>query len=289
MYTNMEKSDWYPRCKPVRANLASLQERRRAATRLRGSSSLQGDAADTFNALELFRSDSDEFGSDIDQDSDSDGDDDGTSDSMPLSLSDERGKLHVLQALHQCQQVDIVAQTESGGSGRIDPTDVSVDAPPAGIQSVFRSPSRESAEMLLTAASRALRSAKSAYLHNEVDGQDSEHHENSADFTCNNSPAGIRAYILSLQSINSKAAEENALHANRLGVNQRVHRFRVGLLRSRFPAIVNDVADHFMLNEEQRLAYYIYAEGFLKRLRGQQLHRVRIYFGGGAGTGKSHV
>ncbi|CAN0561916.1 unnamed protein product, partial [Laminaria digitata] len=51
----------------------------------------------------------------------------------------------------------------------------------------------------------------------------------------------------------------------------------------------NDIGDHYALNEEQRLGYYTFADPYLRRQRSEPSEPIRLYIGGGAGTGKSHI
>ncbi|CAM9667640.1 unnamed protein product, partial [Ectocarpus sp. 4 AP-2014] len=49
------------------------------------------------------------------------------------------------------------------------------------------------------------------------------------------------------------------------------------------------IAQEFGLNRKQRLAFYIFANGLLAQHRPDPPEALRLYIGGGAGTGKSHV
>ncbi|CAN0287346.1 unnamed protein product, partial [Scytosiphon promiscuus] len=49
------------------------------------------------------------------------------------------------------------------------------------------------------------------------------------------------------------------------------------------------IAEEFGLNRKQRLAFYIFANGMLAQNSSTPPEALRLYIGGGAGTGKSHV
>ena len=116
---------------------------------------------------------------------------------------------------------------------------------------VVVSASRQTAASCIAAATRALKRENAAsYLHDEGD-DDYGHEAGNVPFE-SATPSAAKAYILSPRS---GSDDTSGVDAPCRDTNERVQKSDVGRLCRHFPKVVNDIADHFMLDEEQRLTY----------------------------------
>ncbi|CAM9426660.1 unnamed protein product [Laminaria digitata] len=105
-------------------------------------------------------------------------------------------------------------------------------------------------------------------------------------------PAVMDPYLLRLRT----ASEQDlSLSARRLRncrrdtTNAAVALTDVGATSASQHPAVFQIAQEFGLNRKQRIAYYVTANGLFSYQRSDGTDTLRLYVGGGAGTGKSHV
>ena len=99
-------------------------------------------------------------------------------------------------------------------------------------------------------------------------------------------------YLIHLRSTSSAGLSPSALLASndrRDRTNAEVARTDVGQAAASQHPVSFLIAQEFGLNRKQRLAFYIFANGMLAKKTSPRSDALRLYIGGGAGAGKSHV
>ncbi|CAN0560933.1 unnamed protein product, partial [Ectocarpus sp. 12 AP-2014] len=102
----------------------------------------------------------------------------------------------------------------------------------------------------------------------------------------------IHPYLIQLRDASHEGLSDQARggrDARRLATNATVSNTDVGRTSSLQHSVAVSIAQEFGLNRKQRLAFFIFANGLLAQSRPNPPEALRIYIGGGAGTGKSHV
>ena len=101
----MGDSDWDARTKPLRANIDSMQRAKRSANKLRKQKQNDTNGVDSFSMKQFFGDVSDSNTDDEDDERDAD---DMSTDTIGLSVAEQRANHHAEEALRRCQRVGIV-------------------------------------------------------------------------------------------------------------------------------------------------------------------------------------
>ena len=102
----------------------------------------------------------------------------------------------------------------------------------------------------------------------------------------------LEPFIMTLRESLSEGKSQTQIAcdtARRDRNNAEAARSAIGALTSSQHVVTQRVADEFGLNSQQRLALYIYANGMFAKQRDPSADSLRMYLGGGAGSGKSHT
>ena len=104
--------------------------------------------------------------------------------------------------------------------------------------------------------------------------------------------AVLDPYIMQLRNASSVDMPPSQIEANearRIRNNDEVARSPIGALTASQHPVAQRLAQEFGLNPKQCLAFYIYAKGMFAKHRDPNADALRLYIGGGAGAGKSHL
>lgn len=104
--------------------------------------------------------------------------------------------------------------------------------------------------------------------------------------------AVLEPYIMELReasSVDKPPSQIEADDARRIHNNEDVARSPIGALTASQHPVAQRLAEEFGLNPKQCLAFYIYAKGMFAKHRDPNADALRLYIGGGAGAGKSHL
>ncbi|CBJ31141.1 conserved unknown protein [Ectocarpus siliculosus] len=102
----------------------------------------------------------------------------------------------------------------------------------------------------------------------------------------------VQPYLIRLRAASHEGLSDEARgerDARRVATNAAVAQTDVGRTSKLQHSVAVSIAQEFGLNRRQRLAFFIFANGLLAQSRPNPPEALRIYIGGGAGTGKSHV
>lgn len=105
-------------------------------------------------------------------------------------------------------------------------------------------------------------------------------------------PADMDPYLLELRNSSHGTLSDDKLHAinsKRVATNAAVAKTDIGKTAHIHHPAVQRIAEDFGLNRKQREAFYLFGHAWLSRNGTCSSDALRLYIGGGAGTGKSHV
>ena len=104
--------------------------------------------------------------------------------------------------------------------------------------------------------------------------------------------AVLEPYIIQLRARMSEGkslSQINADLARRERNNEDAARSPIGALTSSQHVVTQRLANEYGLNAQQRLAFFLYANGMFAKGRDPNADSLRMYLGGAAGSGKSHT
>lgn len=102
----------------------------------------------------------------------------------------------------------------------------------------------------------------------------------------------LEPYLLQLKTVSEKGMSDDALHKQHARcdeTNAEVAATDVGEMGKSQHPVAFELAGIFGLNRKQRLAFYTVANGMLRKKSDPTAEPLRLYIGGGAGSGQSHV
>ena len=117
-------------------------------------------------------------------------------------------------------------------------------------------------------------------------------HSSSNDNVIRCDPAVLDPYIMELRDafrVDKSPSQIEADDARRMRNIEEVARSPVGALTASQHPVAQRLAQEFGLNPKQCLAFYIYAKGMFAKHRDPSAVALRLYIGGGAGAGKTHL
>lgn len=287
-YGEMQDSDWDRSTVPLRRNIETMQKSKRAVAANRNRK-FKDDGALMARQF-LTDGDDDDSGDEGDPLLFGDDDDDDDSESIRLSGAMQAANEHAEAALIQCVKQGIVVTDVASSSADDNYSAATTSGSP---DQIIRAPSAALTKSFLRANHTGLKEANTAAFANVDDGCDNP---GDSELIPSRGQRTPEAYVVDMVTTADEAERTangvlaaDELNEKRQAANVRARNTDVGRTGKDFPSFVVDIADFFMLNEQQRQAFFHVAEAILDRRMDSMKPAIRLSIAGGAGSGKSYI